>query len=330
MNEYAQRAKKQGTTPAEPIECAVRKGRYMKKLVAALLAFIIILIPCLVACGEAEEMPYVVLTKANVLLSVGDEYTLGAKVYPEQYSDLAIDWSSGNENIVTCEGGKIKARAAGSAVITASVNGGNAFTATVTVLDGVREHINLLVGESATVKETSYKNIYEGEFEWESTNPDTVTCEGGSITANAIGNSVIRIRQGDDLVSVCSVSVFENIESMVEFTAPELPVSISYKSGVSTVEVQEFSYTVTEDVRGLMVSFSITYKKTDDISGTQSKNSTGFYIELYSDEVGYCTTYKVESNLLFVGESATFQSNFIADVSSGMRHFNIVLLPIER
>jgi uncharacterized protein YjdB len=307
----------------------IRKEEDMKKLVAMILAFIIILTPCLVSCGEDEEIPYVVLTKANVILSVGDEYTLGAKVYPEKYSDLAIDWTSANNNVVTCEDGKLKAHAAGSAVITASVNGGNAFTATVTVLDGVREHINLLVGESATIKETSYKNIFEGDFEWESTNTDAVVCDGSSLTANAIGNSVIRIRKGEDLVSVCSVSVFENIESMVEFTAPELPVSISYKSGVSAVEVQDFSYTVTEDARGLMVSFTVSYQKTADISGTQSKNATGFYIELYSAEVGYCTTYKVESNLLFVGESATFQSNFIADVSNGMRHFNIVLLPIE-
>ena len=311
-------------------KCVIRKGNFMKKLVAALLAFVILLIPCLVSCGEAEEMPYVVLTKANVLLSVGDEYTLSAMVYPEKYADLKVDWSSGNENIVTCEGGKIKARAAGSAVVTASVNGGNGFTATVTVLDGVREHINLLVGESATIKENAYKNVFEGEFEWESTDASVVECNGSSITANAIGNAVVRIRKGDDTVSMCSVSVFENIESMVEFTAPELPVTISYKQGVSTVEVQEFSYTVTEDARGLMVSFTLSYKKLDDISGNQSKNTTGFYIALYSAEVGYCTTYKVESNLLFVGESATFQSNFIADVSGGMRHFNIVLLPIEK
>ena len=302
----------------------------MKKLVAAMLALIIFLIPCLVSCGEAEEMPYVVLTKANVLLSVGDEYTLGAKVYPEKYSDLEIGWSSGNESIVTCEDGKIKAHAAGSAVVTATVNGGNGFTATVTVLDGVREHINLIVGESATIKENAYKNVFEGEFEWESTNTDVAVCDGSTITANAIGNAVVRIRQGEDVVSMCSVSVFENIESMVEFTAPELPMTISYKSGVSTVEIQEFSYTVTEDTRGLMVSFTVSYKKINDISGNQSKNTTGFYIELYSNEVGYCTTYKVESNLLFVGESATFQTNFIADVSGGMRHFNIVLLPIER
>ena len=312
-----------------PPKCAIRKENDMKKLVAMMLALIIFLVPCLVACGESEEMPYVVLTKANVILSIGDEYTLGAKVYPEKYSHLEIDWSSSNESIVVCEDGKIKAKSAGSAVVMASVNGGNAFTATVTVLNGVREHINLIVGESAVISESAYKNVFEGAFEWESTDPAVVSCDGAAITANAIGSAVVRIRQSGDIVSMCSVSVFENIQSMVDFRAPELPVTLSYKHGKSEVEVQEFTYEVTENDTGLMVSFTVTYQKTADISGSQSKNATGFYIVLYSDEVGYCTTYKVESDLLFVGQSATFQSNFIADVSNGMRHFNIELTPIE-
>ena len=301
----------------------------MKKLTAAVLALIIFLIPCLVSCDQAEEHPYVVISRANVILSVGDEYTLGAKVYPEKYSDLEIEWSTSNADVVSCDGGKLKAKSAGSSVIMASVNGGNAFTATVNVNDGVRGHINLIVGESTSIPTSLHQNIFAGEFDWISSDPEVVACDGGVVTAKAAGDVLVRISQGDDLVSICTVSAFESIEAMVDFQAPELPVSMSYLSGQSELEVQDFTYTITEDSRGLLVTFTITYKKTADISGTDSKNRTGFYIELYSDEVGYCTTYKAVSDSLFVGQTATFRTNFYADVSNGMRHFNIKLVPID-
>ncbi len=306
----------------------------MKRLTALLVAMIIFLIPALTACSQNEEIPYVVLSKANVLLSVGDEYTLGARVYPEKYSNLKIDWTTGNADVVTCVNGKLKALSTGSAVIMASVNGGNAFSATVTVNENVRNHANMIVGESLTIDKSEYSTLFSGEVSWTSSDPAVARCTDGVVTTHSTGNAVIRVHQGDNTVSMYSVSVFEDIESMVEFTSTELPVTLSYMSGKSEVEVQEFSYTVTEDESlgedRLMVTFTVTYKKTADISGNQSKNDTGFYIELYSDEVGYCTTYRVESSLLFVGQSATFSTNFIADVTNGMRHFNIKLVPIEK
>ena len=301
----------------------------MKKLTAAILALMLFLIPCLVSCNETEEKPYVVLSRANVILSVGDEYTLGASVYPEKYSDLKIEWTTSNADVLTCDGGKLRARSAGSAIVMASVNGGNAFTATVNVNDGVRGHVNLLVGESASVPTSLHQNIFTGEFDWISSDSSIVVCEDGVLKAVAKGDAIVRLAQGDDRVSVCTVSVFDNVEAMVDFKAPELPVSLSYMSGQTELEVQDFVYTVTEDRGGLLVTFTITYKKTADISGNDSKNRTGFYIELYSDEIGYCTTYKAMSESLAVGESATFRSSFYADVSGGMRHFNIELAPID-
>lgn len=302
----------------------------MKKLLATIFALIFFIMPCLNACGRAEELPYVVISRANVLLSVGDEYTLNARVYPEKYSDLEIEWTTSNSSIVTCEGGKIEAVGPGSAVIMASVNGGNAFTTTVNVSEEVRNHANLIVGESFTVPESAYKNIYDGPITWESSDPEKVSVVDGVVTGNDICDAVIYVCSGDDIVSVYSVSVFENVQAMVDFRAPELPITMSYMSGSTEVEIQDFVYTVVNDGKGLLVSFTISYKKTADISGSHSKNPTGFYAELYSDEVGYCTTYRVESDLLFVEQPATFQSNFYADVTKGLRHFEIRLFPIEK
>ncbi len=294
---------------------------------------IILLIPSLTACKQSEELPYVVLSKANVVLSVGDEYTLGAKVYPDSKSHLEIEWETSNPSIVTCDGGKLKALATGSAVVKASVNGGNAFSATVKVTDVANKHINMVVGEVITIGEHEYKNIFTGEFSWDSSDPDVAEFDNGVITAAAVGDTVIRMRQGTDAVTLYSISVFADIDSMVDFTPPELPISLSYMSGKSEVEVQGFSYTLAEDTEStmerLLVTFTVNYKKTADISGSESKNRTGFYIELYSDEVGYCKTYTVESDFIYVGETATFSSQFYADISTGMRHFNIKLVPIE-
>lgn len=305
----------------------------MKKITALTVAMIIFLISCLTSCGEAEELPYAVISRANVVLSVGDEYTLTAKVFPERYSDLAVEWTSSNPDVVTCEGGKLNALTTGSSVITASVSGGNAFSSTVTVKENLSNHANIPVGESMTIQPSEYSNLFEGEVTWSSSDPTVAQCTGGVVTALSAGSAVIRVCQGSDTVSVLSVTVYDDITSMVEFEAPELPVTLSYLSGKSEVEVQEFSYTVTEDegiaANRLMVAFTVSYQKTGDIGGSQSKNTTGFYIELYSDEVGLCTTYKVESELLFIGQTASFSTNFYADISDGIRHFNIKLVPIE-
>ncbi len=302
----------------------------MKKLLAAIFVLIIFVIPCLNACGQDEELPYVVISRANVLLTVGDEYTLNAKVYPEKYSDLEIEWTTSNSSIITCDGGRIKAQGPGSAVVMASVNGGNAFSTTVNVSEDVRNHANLIMGESFTIPESVYENIFDGQITWESSAPDKVECVDGVVTGIGIGDATIYVRSGDDTVSVYSVSVFENIEAMVDFRAPEIPITLSYMSGKTEVEVQDFVYTVTHDGKGLLVSFTLTYQKISDISGNQSKNPVGFYVELHSDEVGYCTTYRVESDLLFITQTATFQSNFYADVTKGMRHFELRIFPIEK
>ena len=184
-----------------------------------------------------------------------------------------------------------------------------------------------------TIQPSEYSNLFEGEVTWSSSDPTVAQCTGGVVTALSAGSAVIRVCQGSDTVSVWSVTVYDDITSMVEFEAPELPVTLSYLSGKSEVEVQEFSYTVTEDegiaANRLMVAFTVSYQKTGDIGGSQSKNTTGFYIELYSDEVGLCTTYKVESELLFIGQTASFSTNFYADISGGIRHFSIKLVPIE-
>lgn len=305
----------------------------MKKITAVLLAMVILLIPTLTSCGRDEESPYVVLSKANVVLSVGDEYTLGATVHPDSKSHLPIEWETNNPNVVTCEGGRLKAKAVGSAVVRASVNGGNAFSARVKVTNDATKHVNMIVGEVITIAEHEYNNIFTGEFSWMSSDPTVAEFDNGVITAASVGNAVIRMCQGDDAVTLYSISVFENINSMVDFTAPELPMSLSYKSGISEVEVMEFSYTLEEDkestIDRLLVTYTITYKKTADISGSESRNRTGFYVELYSEEVGFCKTYTVESDFMNIGQTAVFSSQFYADISSGMRHFNIVLVPIE-
>ena len=70
----------------------------MKKITALTVAMIIFLISCLTSCGEAEELPYAVISRANVVLSVGDEYTLTAKVFPEGIPTLQ---SSGRRAIPT-------------------------------------------------------------------------------------------------------------------------------------------------------------------------------------------------------------------------------------
>lgn len=102
-----------------------------KQLFWTLVASVAALSMALTGCekdkdGDAGKLT---LNKANLSLSVGDEYTLTANI-----DDAAVtaEWSTSDAKVVTVDAGKIVAVATGSATITATAQGQTA-TCNVTV-----------------------------------------------------------------------------------------------------------------------------------------------------------------------------------------------------
>jgi endonuclease/exonuclease/phosphatase family metal-dependent hydrolase len=77
------------------------------------------------------------LNKGAISLSVGQAETLTATVSPENATNKTVTWDSNNPSVASVEAstGKITAKSAGNAVISAVANGGKTATCTVTVTD---------------------------------------------------------------------------------------------------------------------------------------------------------------------------------------------------
>lgn len=88
---------------------------------------------CLTLRPETIPVESVSLNAAEKELTVGDTFTLQASVLPEDASDPSVRWTSSDESVASVDAdGTVRAKQAGTAVITATTEDG-AFTASCTV-----------------------------------------------------------------------------------------------------------------------------------------------------------------------------------------------------
>ena len=100
----------------------------MKKTLS-LIIIASMLIAVFSGCGFFQQQGFEMNSK-ELTLTVGDSKVIS--VVPES-ANKKLTWSSSDENIVTVEAGTVKAKAAGSAVVTAASESGNSATCNVTV-----------------------------------------------------------------------------------------------------------------------------------------------------------------------------------------------------
>ena len=118
-----------------------------------LLSFLITML-FLHACNNSNSLPEAVAVE-NVLLSqdaitlkVGEELSLTAKVMPENATNPAVSWRSGDPAVATVsETGVVKAEAVGTAIITVITQDGNkTATCNVTVNKEIEKSNSIIVG----------------------------------------------------------------------------------------------------------------------------------------------------------------------------------------
>ena len=87
---------------------------------------------------EVIHVASVSLSENSLSLHIGESKELTASVLPDNADDKRVTWSSDNEEVATVENGKVTAKQAGKAKITAtSVDGGKNATCDVEVLEDV-------------------------------------------------------------------------------------------------------------------------------------------------------------------------------------------------
>ena len=170
---------------------------------------------------------YITITPASQTLSVNQEITLEANVFPTNAAEKGVTWSSSNPEIATVdETGKVTAKKKGTCTITAKAKGEESSvvgTCTITVelvsVTGISvtpPSTPLKVGESVTLTATiAPENASEKRVTWSSSNPEiaTVDPETGKVTAKKKGTCTITAKtkeEGSSVEGTCTIVVVEN------------------------------------------------------------------------------------------------------------------------
>ena len=180
------------------------------------------------------------LNETSKVLTVGENFALTATVAPDNASNKTLTWTSANPAIATVNAGTVNALAAGETVITVKTADGNK-TATCTVR--VNEAVVIVTGVSLSKSDTAItvgatvaltatvapENATNKTIGWTNSNPAIATVNAGTVTALAVGETVITVKTADgDKTASCTVRVYESIASEIVMTvaATTSPVSI--------------------------------------------------------------------------------------------------------
>lgn len=165
--------------------------------------------------ATVRDVDEITLNKEDVTLQVGELLNLTASTSPEEGG--SVQWESSDASVAVVKNGKVTAKGAGKAIITASANGGEV-TAECIVrvksndelqisLDS--EWIQLEAGDEFYLEATVTPSGQEVELSWSSSNREVAVVEDGYVTALAEGEATVtvRIKGSMKLVASCDITV---------------------------------------------------------------------------------------------------------------------------
>ena len=167
----------------------------------------------------------ITLDHEKATLDVGGTLAIKATIKPSNATNKGIIWTSSDNTIASVSSsGKVTAKSAGTATITATTKDGNKkAVVTITVKDkekipvtGVSLNVDVLeldVGNTYTIEATvKPSNATIKEVEWTTTDANVATVEDGKITAKGAGTATITVKTIDgSKTATCVVTVKEKI-----------------------------------------------------------------------------------------------------------------------
>ena len=167
------------------------------------------------------DVEKVSLNKSATILTEGESETLTATITPSNATgDKTVKWSSSNEAVATVDSnGKVTAKKAGTAVITATSSNGKSASCTVTVkqkeiaITGIglnKSTTSLTEGESETLTATIAPSNATGDktVKWSSSNGVVAAVDSnGKVTAKKAGTAVITATSSNGKSASCTVTV---------------------------------------------------------------------------------------------------------------------------
>ena len=167
------------------------------------------------------DVEKVSLNKSATTLTEGESETLTATITPSNATgDKTVKWSSSNEAVAAVDSnGKVTAKKAGTAVITATSSNGKTAGCTVTVkqkeiaITGIslnKSTTSLTEGESETLTATITPSNATGDktVKWSSSNEAVAAVDSnGKVTAKKAGTAVITATSSNGKNAGCTVTV---------------------------------------------------------------------------------------------------------------------------
>ena len=167
------------------------------------------------------DVEKVSLNKSATTLTEGESETLTATITPSNATgDKTVKWSSSNEAVAAVDSnGKVTAKKAGTAVITATSSNGKTAGCTVTVkqkeiaITGIglnKSTTSLTEGESEILTSTIAPSNATGDktVKWSSSNAEVAGSDSnGKVTAKKAGTAVITVTSSNGKSASCTVTV---------------------------------------------------------------------------------------------------------------------------
>ena len=217
------------------------------------------------ACGvtvaeDGLKAASLMLSAGTLELTEGKTATLTATVLPTSIPQSSIAWTSSNEEAAVVDGGVVTARAAGAAIIRASV-GGKTASCTVTVkaarvpvssvtLD--RSTLELSVdGTARLTAAVRPENADDRTVVWQSSREDVATVSGGIVRGVAEGSALISATAGGAKAE-CSVTVSQAlvwcsvVNRLSHVTTDQTAVVVAKGRAYKAALTAESGYTLTE------------------------------------------------------------------------------------
>lgn len=182
----------------------------------ALLICIIALVPLILCSCFEKEVKSIELSETDVTMTVGDSLGITAKILPEDAKTKSLDWTSSDNKIVTVSDSTLKAKSAGTAVVTAKAENDIKATCNVTVTDKEVTSITLS-SANVSVKEgkkiqllakTQPSDAPSGVLEWSSSDEKVAIVNSeGFVAGVKSGIASITCKSQNGKEASCTVTV---------------------------------------------------------------------------------------------------------------------------
>ena len=171
----------------------------------------------------------ITLDKTELNLIEGEEADLKATVLPENATDPTVTWTSSNSEVVTVDGGKVKAQVPGKATIKAQA--GELVDSCIVTVEkrfievtsvSLDEHtLTMVEGMEADLKATVLpEDATDPTVTWSTSDAAVATVEEGKVKALTPGKATIKAQAGEQVDS-CIVTVEKRFIEVTSVTLNE-------------------------------------------------------------------------------------------------------------